>query len=91
MTRNKQHPYVCIRCGFATQRKDSMRRHLYTLKNPCPGQEVNIEITDDIKECIIVNRVYKPPQDLNQSSITVTHIHQLNNVISESDLEKCFF
>jgi len=83
-------PYVCIRCGYSTQRKDCMRRHLHTLKNNCPGQRVNIELTDEIKDCILKNRVFKPPQEPQQNNVTINqqinNFHQIKNIVSEMDI-----
>ncbi len=38
-----------------------MINHLYKLKKPCPQTNMQIELTDDIKEWILQNRVYTPP------------------------------
>lgn len=49
------------RCGYFTILKADMKKHLYLKKKPCPAQEALIELTDDIKQQIMDNRVYIPP------------------------------
>ena len=50
--------YLCIRCGFNTKIKNDIRRHFYNLKKICPAIKNNIELTDEIKEYILNNRIY---------------------------------
>ena len=54
--------YGCPRCGYETDIKQSMNLHLYKKKKPCPATVNNIELTDEIKEYILNNRVYKIPE-----------------------------
>ena len=54
--------YECIRCGYSTDLKQSMNLHLYKKKKPCQTIVNNIELTDEIKEYILNNRVYKIPE-----------------------------
>ena len=54
--------YTCIRCNHKTKKKTDMRRHLYERKDKCPGSANDIELTDEIKEKILLNRVYKIPK-----------------------------
>lgn len=51
--------YTCPRCGYKTDRKSSMEYHLVKAKNTCPILENDIELTDDIKNYILTNRIYK--------------------------------
>lgn len=53
--------YICPRCGYETKQKLHIRRHLYEKKKPCPGKVRLIELTDDIKESILLNCVWHPP------------------------------
>ena len=56
-------PYTCFRCGYETKIRNSMNRHLYLLQKTCPGIQHNeIELTDEIKDCIMKHRVYCVPQ-----------------------------
>lgn len=57
-----QEPYTCCRCNYKTPIKARMVRHLNTLKTICPGTCNNIELTKEIKDCIVENRVYKIPK-----------------------------
>lgn len=61
MPRDKQVPYTCPRCGYYTQKKQHMHQHLHKSKKPCPA-EVNIDLTPDIKDYILKNRIYHPPK-----------------------------
>lgn len=54
--------YLCIRCGFNTKIKNDIRRHFYNLKKKCPAIKNNIELTDEIKEYILNNRIYFIPK-----------------------------
>ena len=54
-------PYQCIRCEYTTDDKYLMRRHLYNKKNDCPGSFNMIELTDEIRECILKNQRYIIP------------------------------
>lgn len=55
-----KHPYTCPRCDFNTSKKSNMHTHLYGLKKVCPGIKSMVELTDDIKQHILDNRVYYP-------------------------------
>ena len=54
----KKEPYACICCGYTTHLKNDMKRHLYIGKKPCPKILNDIELTDEIKDYILTNRVY---------------------------------
>ena len=55
-------PYTCFRCGYETKIRNSMNRHLYLLQKTCPGIQHNeIELTNEIKDCIMKHRVYCAP------------------------------
>lgn len=64
--RNKApNDYTCPRCGYMTDHKGSMRRHLYcTKRETCPSYNHPIELTVEIKEHILLNRVYRAPVPL---------------------------
>lgn len=59
--------YTCPRCGYVTDHKGSMRRHLYnTKRETCPSYcDPIIELTVHIKEHILLNRVYRAPVALD--------------------------
>lgn len=50
--------YECPRCGYKTHRKPAMYMHLYTKKKTCPQTKNAIELSDEIKEHILDNRIY---------------------------------
>lgn len=56
---SKHELYRCIRCNYSTERKSNMYYHLYKIKKPCPATENIIHLTDEIKQHIMDNRIYK--------------------------------
>ena len=52
-------PYTCPRCGYTTQHRTSIRNHLFNKTKTCPALENDIVLTDDIREYILANRIYK--------------------------------
>lgn len=60
MTRRKLHPYQCCRCGYESQRRSCILFHFNDLKKPCPATKQPIDLTDEIKEYILDNRIYNP-------------------------------
>jgi hypothetical protein len=58
-----------------------MERHLYNLKKTCPGQRNTLELTDEIKQHILDNRVYiipNPSAPDNSSKLINTTINNYN-------------
>lgn len=90
--RKKRENYECPRCGYDVDKKFCMRRHLYHSKNLCPAIKNDITLTDEIKEYILANRVYKPPQTENKHNYinaTINNYQNINNFIANMDvLEK---
>lgn len=60
--RKSHKPYSCARCNYVTSNKTDMYKHLYTLKKICPATENDIELTDEIKQYILNNRIFKVPK-----------------------------
>jgi hypothetical protein len=58
----KHTDYECPRCGYKSNRKPAMRKHFYEVKKPCPGIMNLIDLTDDIKQTVLNNRVYHIPK-----------------------------
>ena len=77
-------PYSCIRCGYNTQDKRNMRRHLYKKKKDCQSVELNIELTPEIKDEILKNRVYHIPKEEKPKTIyqTINNIQNNNNTMN---------
>lgn len=53
----KADNYVCPRCEYNTPLKRLMKRHLYEKKNPC-SDRTGLELTDEIKERVLINHYY---------------------------------
>jgi hypothetical protein len=55
-------PFTCPRCGLTTFQKGDMRKHL-NRKTPCQCvHESQLQLTDEIKEIILRDRVYHVPK-----------------------------
>lgn len=76
--------YKCPRCGYTTFQKTDIKRHLYKRKYLCPGQETDIELTDEVKENVLKNRIYSPPMKGEHSTI-IYNYHNVNNFIAGMD------
>lgn len=64
MGREKNPPYTCPRCNYETLKKCNMEKHLYgTKRGVCPGHVNNIDLTEDIKQFILANRIYNMATD----------------------------
>ena len=84
----KKKPYTCPRCGYVTALKTDMFKHLYKLKKTCPGQESLIELTEEVKQSILNNRVYIP-EKVHQPNTVINNYNNVNNFIAGLDvLEK---
>lgn len=62
MPKRSLPPYVCPRCGYDSTRKTCMRDHLHK-QNICPAIKEDILLTDDVKEYILQNRMYKQVEE----------------------------
>jgi hypothetical protein len=71
--------FTCYRCGHQTKGKNDMRKHLYNRKNDCPALSLvnDIELTNNIKEYILKNKVYHVPKNINNSKPEI-----INNIES---------
>ncbi len=58
-------PYTCIRCGYTTKDKTKISNH-FNRKKICPAIEINIDLTNEIKEFILINRIYRIPKEEKQ-------------------------
>jgi len=75
--------YECIRCGYKTAHKSSMRNHLYKNKKPCPAVKNKLDLTDEIKEEIMNNRIYEIKVEPKHSPV-----FNQNLVIDMENIEK---
>ena len=76
--------YKCPCCGYETNNKAYMKKHLYTLKKPCPKLVNDIHLTNEIKDYILANRTWKskiqpPPPTTIQ---IINTLNQQNNCIN---------
>jgi len=82
-----KQPYTCICCGYETIYKTAMNTHLYTKKKPCPKIINDIELTDEIKQYILDNRIYKIPVVPTTSQVTnnINYSNNTNNIINSNN------
>jgi hypothetical protein len=85
-------PYSCVRCNYTTKNKKDMRKHLYERKKMCPAPnpDNDIEMTDEIKEKILLNRRYTIPLKIKEDKppTTIQNIHYnntMNNYVKNMD------
>lgn len=69
--------YECPRCGYQTNHKTNMRKHLYFIKNTCPTIKSMIELTDAVKDHILKYRRYL--QETLSDKIINTNYNQIIN------------
>ena len=63
--------YECPRCGYTTNEKWMMRRHLYGRKGSCQAKLAHVgvvELTDAIKEEVLANRIMHHDKPLPQTA-----------------------
>ena len=76
------------RCHFSSNDKSAIRRHFYNLKKTCPATKNDIELTDEIKNYILNNRIYKIPKQTYVQNIinnNINNYNQINNLIANMD------
>lgn len=81
----KKDLYTCVRCGYVTNDKSAIRKHFYKLKNVCPGSKNTIELTDEIKQHILANRIYHLPEH-SQTINIINYNNTINNLIANMDV-----
>jgi hypothetical protein len=93
MPYKKQPQYECARCVFCSDDRTNMRRHLYK-KKLCPATRNDIDLTEEIKQYILTNRIYrsvktKPLKEKNVINQYINNYNVLNNFVGGMDtLEK---
>lgn len=87
MPRKTKTPYTCPCCGYFTPQKSHMHKHLYMLLKPCPKSQNVIDLTDEIKEHILKNRIYHIPKQTPQQILIqqINNNQQINNFITKMD------
>lgn len=66
-------PYKCPRCSYTTTQKGDMRKHLFSLQKPCPAIDNDIEVTEEVKEYILMNRIYRSEKQTTHVERTQTN------------------
>jgi hypothetical protein len=61
----KKPNYQCPRCGYETHQRGHMNSHFYNTKKSCPAIKNPIDLTDEIKEYILDNRIYHQRDSTN--------------------------
>lgn len=64
-----------------------MRIHLFVNKKKCPGTKNVMDLTDEIKNIILENRVYNLPKEIHTPTInnTINNFNTMNNYINNLD------
>ncbi len=81
--------YTCPSCGYHTNRKEYMRRHFYQNVKHCPKKKHDIELTEEVKQYVLTNRVWhfkkqaRTKTVYNSLLIQQTNNNIINNHISE--------
>lgn len=79
----KEH-YQCVRCGYTSNLKDSMKKHFYKAKKVCPASQNDIQLTEEIKQYILTNRRYHL-HDQKTANQIINNYNQINAFISNMD------
>jgi hypothetical protein len=58
-----------------------MYNHFYRKNKPCPKSINNIELTNEIKEHILLNKIYLPPKD--------SDLHELTKQVQKLNMKLC--
>jgi len=82
-------PYHCPRCGYVASQKCNMKKHFYSRTKPCPMFDNDIELTDEIKEYVLVNHIYRVPKKKQTPNTVINQVinnfQQINNVVTQMD------
>lgn len=54
--------YECPRCGYHTKYKTHIHKHFYNKHKQCPALKQDIVLTDEVKQYVLDNRIYRSPQ-----------------------------
>lgn len=73
---------TCPRCDYQSMLKSDMHRHLFVKKKPCPATANDIELTVEIKEHVMSNRIYKPPEKPKEPHSIIQTINNYNTMIN---------
>ena len=83
-------PYKCPCCGYETEKKSAIIKHFYNLKKLCPKLLNDIELTDEIKEYILANRIYIPNNNNNHLITRLANLTIENAILKNRKDEKFY-
>lgn len=92
MTSEKRHvrkKYTCPRCLYETSNKTNIMFHFYKLKKPCPDYENVSELTEEIKQHVLANRIYKVPIKPKPDQVIkqkIIYNNTMNNFVNSIDI-----
>lgn len=67
---SKSIDYECPRCAYKTHHRGHMRNHLYHKNKMCPATKSIVELTDDIRDYVLDNKIYPVAQQFQIEYIT---------------------
>jgi hypothetical protein len=79
-----QVPYECPRCNYKTPKKSSIKTHFIRQKS-CPAVVNNINLTEEIKECVLENRVYKVKDETKTIVQNINYNNTMINFVGNMD------
>lgn len=83
----KKVPYLCPRCGYSTEAKACMRKHLYGNKKQCSAKVNEVQLTDEVKGTILNNRVYRIPKKRGRPPKEKSHQTDINDYIDQNHVK----
>ena len=78
--------YTCPRCGYETMSLTCINRHMYKRKNTCSVKIKDIELTEDIKKNVIMNRIYRSDDSQHVSTTHNIIVQNTFNIIDGIDI-----
>lgn len=72
--------FICPRCNYECKRKSHIEYH-FNRKKSCKNLN-NVDLTDEIKEVVIRDRVYHPPKQKSDPQIINNYNNQYNAVMN---------
>lgn len=73
----KSLPYTCPRCGYSTILKGNIKTH-FTRANICPSYIKDLDLTNEIKDYVLVNRVYNKDDKTSKKKDSITILNKDN-------------
>lgn len=72
-------PYTCPRCKYTTIIRQNMYKHI-NRRTICPSVNGHIELTDDVKNIILTERIYHPPKSKAVQMFNNVNVNQNNQM-----------